>query len=201
MRIEGDAFVKDLIRELLISTIATLSLAVILCGIYPLIVWVFAQGLFPAKANGSLVARDGITIGSALLSQGFTDPKYFHPRPSAAGDGYDAIHSGGSNLGPISKTLIDTVKKRVKEYRKENNLTPDALVPADAMTTSASGLDPHISVKNALFQAPRVAEARGLSEEVVLKEIKNHTEGRNFGILGEPGVNVLLLNLALDRKL
>jgi K+-transporting ATPase ATPase C chain len=201
MRIEGDAFVKDLIRELRISTIATLSLAVILCGIYPLIVWVFAQGLFPAKVNGSLVVRDGITIGSALLSQGFTDPKYFHPRPSAAGDGYDAVRSGGSNLGPTSKTLIDTVRKRVEEYRKENNLTPDALVPADAVTASASGLDPHISVKNALLQAPRVAKARGLSEEVVLKEIKNHTEGRNFGILGEPRVNVLLLNLALDKKM
>jgi len=200
MRIEGDAFVKDLIRELRISIIATLSLAVILCGIYPLIVWVIAQGLFPAKANGSLVARDGIIIGSALLSQGFTDPKYFHPRPSAAGDGYDAIRSGGSNLGPTSKTLIDTVRKRVEEYRKENNLTPDALVPADAVTTSASGLDPHISVKNALLQAPRVAKTRGLSEEIVLKEIKNHMEGRNFGILGEPRVNVLLLNLALDRR-
>jgi K+-transporting ATPase ATPase C chain len=164
MRIEGDAFVKDLIRELRISTIATLSLAVILCGIYPLIVWVFAQGLFPAKVNGSLVVRDGITIGSALLSQGFTDPKYFHPRPSAAGDGYDAVRSGGSNLGPTSKTLIDTVRKRVEEYRKENNLTPDALVPADAVTASASGLDPHISVKNALLQAPRVAKARGCFE-------------------------------------
>jgi K+-transporting ATPase ATPase C chain len=201
MRIEGDAFVKDLMRELRISTIATLSLAVILCGIYPLIVWVFAQGLFPAKVNGSLVVRDGITIGSALLSQGFTDPKYFHPRPSAAGDGYDAISSGGSNLGPTSKTLIDTVRKRVEEYRKKNNLTPDTLVPADAVTASASGLDPHISVINALLQAPRVAKARGLSEEVVLKEIKNHTEGRNFGILGEPRVNVLLLNLALDKKM
>ena len=191
---------KDLIRELRNSTIATLSLAVILCGIYPLIVWVIAQGLFPTKVNGSLVARDGITIGSALLSQGFTDPKYFHPRPSAAGDGYDAIRSGGSNLGPTSKTLIDTVRKRAEEYRKENNLTPDAQVPADAVTTSASGLDPHISVKNALLQAPRVAKTRGLSEEIVLKEIKNHMEGRNFGILGEPRVNVLLLNLALDRR-
>jgi len=201
MRIEGDAFVKDLIRELRISTIATLSLAVILCGIYPLIVWVFAQGLFPAKANGSLIARDGIIIGSVLLSQGFTDPKYFHPRPSAAGDGYDAIRSGSSNLGPTSRTLIDAVRKRVEEYRKENNLTPDALVPADAVTASGSGLDPHISVKNAMLQAPRVAKARGLSEEIVLKEIKNHREGRNLGILGEPRVNVLLLNLALDRKL
>jgi K+-transporting ATPase ATPase C chain len=201
MRLEGDACVKDLIGELRISTVATLSLAVILCGVYPLMVWIFAQGLFPTKANGSLVARDGKTIGSALVSQGFTDAKYFHPRPSAAGHGYDAICSGGSNLGPTSKTLIDTVRKRVEEYRKENNLTPDALVPADAVTASASGLDPDISVKNALLQARRVAKARGMNEEVVLKRIKNHTVGRNLGILGEPRVNVFLLNVSLDRGL
>ena len=198
MRIEGDASVKDLIRELRISTIATLSLAVILCGIYPLIVWVFAQGLFTAKANGSLFVRDGITIGSALLSQGFTDLKYFRPRPSGAGDDYDAMRSGGSNLGPTSKILIDRVRKRVEEYRKENHLTPDVLVPADAVTSSASGLDPHISLKNALIQVPRVAEARGLSQEAVLKMIKIHTERRQLGILGEPRVNVFLLNLDLD---
>jgi K+-transporting ATPase ATPase C chain len=197
---EGEALMKDLIKELRISAIATLSLAVILCGIYPLVVWVFAQGLFPAKANGSLVMKGGKPVGSSLLAQRFWDPKYFHPRPSAAGDGYDALHSGGSNLGPISKKLIDTVKKRVEEYRKENNLAPEILVPEDAVTASASGLDPHISVKNALLQAPRVAKSRGLSEEVILEEIKNHTEGRDLGILGEPRVNVLLLNLALERR-
>jgi K+-transporting ATPase ATPase C chain len=192
---------KNVIREIRISLVATATLAIILCGIYPLTVWLLAQGLFPSKANGSLIVRNGNPIGSALLSQGFTSPKYFHPRPSAAGDGYDAIHSGGSNLGPTSKKLIDTVRKRVDEYRRENNLAPDALVPADAVTASASGLDPHISLKNALHQAPRVARARGLKEELILKEIRIHTEGREFGILGEPRVNVLLLNLALDKKL
>lgn len=191
----------NVIREIRISLVATATLAIILCGIYPLTVWLLAQGLFPSKANGSLMVRSGKIIGSALLSQGFTDPKYFHPRPSAAGDGYDAIHSGGSNLGPTSKKLIDTVRKRVDEYRKENNLAPDVLVPPDAVTASASGLDPHISLKNALLQAPRVARAWGVSTEVILKEIKIHMEGREFGILGEPRVNVLLLNLALDKKL
>lgn len=191
---------KNIIKEIRISLVATATLVIVLCGIYPFAVWLLAQGLFPSKANGSLIARDGITIGSALLSQGFTDRKYFHPRPSAAGDGYDAMHSGGSNLGPTSKKLIDMVKKRVDEYRSENHLTPDVLVPADAVTASASGLDPHISLRNALLQASRVAEARGLSEEAVLKMIKIHTEHRQLGILGEPRVNVLLLNLDLDRS-
>jgi K+-transporting ATPase ATPase C chain len=191
---------KNVIGEIRISLMATATLAIILCGIYPLTVWLLAQGLFPSKANGSLVVRSGRTIGSALLSQGFTDPKYFHPRPSAAGDGYDAMHSGGSNLGPTSKKLIDMVRKRVDEYRKENHLAPEVLVPADAVTASASGLDPHISLKNALLQAPRVAGVRGLREEVILKEIKIHTEARDLGIFGEPGVNVLMLNLALDGK-
>jgi K+-transporting ATPase ATPase C chain len=189
-----------IIKDIRISLIATATLVILVCGIYPLAVWLLAQGLFPSKANGSLLVRNGKTIGSALLSQRFTDRKYFHPRPSAAGDGYDAMRSGGSNLGPTSKKLIDMVRKRVDEYRSENHLTPDVLVPADAMTSSASGLDPHISLKNALLQAPRVAEARGLSEEAVLKMIKIHTEYRQLGILGEPRVNVLLLNLDLDRS-
>lgn len=192
---------KNVIKEIRISLVATATLVIILCGIYPLTVWLLAQSLFPSKANGSLIVQNGKTIGSTLLSQGFTDPKYFHPRPSAAGDGYDAIRSGGSNLGPTSKKLINTLRKRVEEYRKENNLAPDVLVPADAVTASASGLDPHISMKNALLQAPRVARIRGLSKEVVLKEINIHTEGRYVGILGEPRVNVLLLNLALNRGL
>lgn len=192
---------KDLITEFRISLMATLSLAVILCGIYPLVVWVLAQGLFPAKANGSLIMRGGKIVGSSLLSQGFTDPKYFHPRPSAAGQGYDAAGSGGSNLGPLSKKLADAVKQRVVDYRTENNLPADVLVPADAVTASASGLDPHISLKNVLLQAPRVAKARGLSEETVRKQIEVCTEGRDLGILGEPRVNVLMLNLALDGML
>jgi K+-transporting ATPase ATPase C chain len=189
---------KDLIAELLISLKATLSLAVILCGLYPMLVWVMAQGLFPTEANGSLVMRKGTMVGSKLIAQGFTDPKYFHPRPSAAGQGYDATSSGGSNLGPTSKKLVDTVRQRVDDYRSENNLAPDAMVPADAVTASASGLDPHISVQNALLQAPRVARARGLGEDIVLTQINLHTEGRDLGILGEPRVNVLMLNLAMD---
>jgi K+-transporting ATPase ATPase C chain len=190
--------VKNLISELRISLLATLSLAVILCGIYPLIVWILTQGLFPAKANGSLMMRSGKILGSSLLAQGFTDPRYFHPRPSAAGQGYDAVRSGGSNLGPLSKKLAEEVKQRVTDYRAENNLPADVLVPADAVTASASGLDPHISLKNAILQAPRVAKARGLGERSVLRQLGIYTEGRDLGILGEPRVNVLMLNLAVD---
>jgi potassium-transporting ATPase KdpC subunit len=192
---------KTVIKELRISLMSTLSLAIILCGIYPLLVWVLAQGLFPARANGSLVVHKGQVVGSGLLSQGFADSKYFHPRPSAAGSGYDAASSGGSNLGPISKNLVETVNQRVSDYRTGNDLTPDNRVPADAVTTSASGLDPHISVENAMLQARRVAKARGLSEDVVLRKIEAHTESRTFGILGEPRVNVLMLNLDLDGRL
>ena len=196
---------KNLIKEvaisLRISLVSTLLLAIILCGIYPLFVWVLAQGLFPARANGSLVVHKGQVVGSGLLSQGFADSKYFHPRPSAAGSGYDAASSGGSNLGPISKRLVETVQQRLFDYRTENDLTPDNRVPADAVTTSASGLDPHISIENAMLQAKRVAKARGLSEDVLLRKIETHTEGRTFGILGEPRVNVLMLNLDLDGRL
>jgi potassium-transporting ATPase KdpC subunit len=196
---------KNLIKEvgisLRVSMMATLSLAIILCGIYPLLVWVLAQGLFPARANGLLVVHKGQVVGSGLLAQGFADSKYFHPRPSAAGSGYDAVSSGGSNLGPISKRLVETVKQRVSDYRTKNDLTPDNRVPADAVTASASGLDPHISVENAMLQAKRVAKARGLSEDVVLRKIEAHTESRTFGILGEPRVNVLMLNLDLDGRL
>jgi K+-transporting ATPase ATPase C chain len=139
-------------------------------------------------------------IGSSLLAQRFAGERYFHPRPSAAGQGYDAVSSGGSNLGPISQKLIDTVKQRVADYRKENGLGPDAPVPADAVTTSASGLDPHISVQNALLQARRVAYTRGMSDEGIRKRIEEHTEGRTLWIFGEPRVNVLKVNLALDGR-
>ena len=191
---------KDFIHELRISLMATLSLAILLCGIYPLLVWILGQGLFPSESNGSLLAHKGTIVGSSLLSQGFTDPKYFHPRPSAAGRGYEATLSGGSNLGPLSENLIEMVKQRVQDYRTENNLSPDALVPSDAVTASGSGLDPHISVANALLQAGRVAKARHLTVEVVRMKIEAHTEGRTLGILGEPRVNVLMLNLDLDGQ-
>jgi K+-transporting ATPase ATPase C chain len=191
---------KTLIADLRISLLATLSLAVILCGLYPLVVWILAQGLFPAKANGSMIVQDGKIVGSSLISQGFTDPKYFHPRPSAAGKGYDAANSAGSNLGPTSKRLVEAIEQRVMDYRAENYLAPDVLVPADAVTASGSGLDPHISLRNALLQAPRVARARGIGEKSILRQIEAHTEGRDLGILGEPRVNVLMLNLDLDGK-
>jgi K+-transporting ATPase ATPase C chain len=192
---------KNWLTELRISLVAVLSLAVIVCVLYPAAVWVLAQGLFPAKANGSLIVRGGTNLGSSLIGQGFAGPEYFHPRPSAAGQGYDAVRSGGSNLGPTSKKLIDAVRRRASDYRAENNLGPETMVPADAVTASASGLDPHISLNNALLQTPRVARARGLGEMAVRKLVEAYTEGRDLGILGEPRVNVVMLNLALDGTL
>jgi len=192
---------KDLLIELRISLIATASLAVLLCGIYPLLVWLLGQGIFPAKANGSMVMRQGRIAGSSLISQGFAGPEYFHPRPSSAGQGHDPANSGGSNLGPTSQKLIDATKQRVIDYRSENGLGSDSLVPADAVTASAGGLDPHISVKNALLQATRISKTRGLSINSVLREIEKHTEGRDLGILGESRVNVLMLNMGLDKIL
>lgn len=189
------------LTELRSALIAGALLLVLVCGAYPLVVWVLAQGLFPVEANGSLIRVDGVAVGSRLIGQMFAEPKYFHPRPSAAGVGYDAIRSGGSNLGPLSHKLIDEVTQRVADYRRENNLSSDQPVPADAVTASGSGLDPHISVKNALLQAHRVAKARGLSDESVVQSVAAHTRGRDLGILGEPRVNVLLLNLSLDGKL
>jgi K+-transporting ATPase ATPase C chain len=192
---------KKFISELRISLVATLSLAVILCGIYPLVVWALSQAIFPHQANGSLIVRGGKIVGSELLAQNFSDPKYFHPRPSAAGDtGYDGGSSGGSNLGPTSRKLVDSVKERVDAYRAENNLQPTVPVPADAVTASASGLDPHISLANALIQASRVSVSRNLSEDAIKALIREHLQGRDLGILGEKRVNVLKLNLALDGK-
>ena len=193
---------KTILIEIKNSVIATLITAVIVCGIYPLVVYGIGQLVFPHKANGSLIeSRDRKLLGSELLGQTFTSDKYFHPRPSAAGTGYDATNSGGTNLGPTSQKLMDSVKAAVEQYRKENNLPADSLVPADAVTSSASGLDPHISVKNALLQVPRVAKARTLSEDKVRKFVSKYTDGRSLGIFGEPGVNVLKLNLALDGQL
>jgi potassium-transporting ATPase KdpC subunit len=190
---------KNIFAELRIALLAILSMAVILCGFYPLAVWALSQGLFPDKANGSLIMEKQTIRGSRLIAQGFSDPKYFHPRPSAAGQGYDGLNSGGSNLGPLSKKFNDSLKERLCRYRNENKLSPDMLVPADAVTASASGLDPHISLKNALLQTPRVAEARSVGDQTVLKQIEHYTEGRDLGIFGEPRVNVVMLNLALDR--
>lgn len=175
-----------------------LTLALILCGLYPLAVWGLGRGLFPEEAGGSLMVRNGRFVGSRLVGQSFTSAAYFHPRPSAAGEGYDAIRSGGSNLGPISEKLSRSLEERILRYRNENNLPQDRPLPADAVTASGSGLDPHISVENALLQARRVGEARGRSEEAVIRLIRDAAEGPDLGILGESRVNVLLLNLSLD---
>jgi K+-transporting ATPase ATPase C chain len=159
-----------------------------------------AQVFFPGKANGSLIVdRDGTVRGSALLAQNFSSEKYFQPRPSAAGTGYDATSSSGTNLGPTSQKLADRIKAAVAAYRTANGLAVDAPVPADAVTSSGSGLDPHISVANAEIQARRVAAARRLPLDRVLVLVAAHTESRDLGVFGEPGVNVLLLNLALDQ--
>lgn len=190
---------KALFSEIRGAVFATLILAIVCCGLYPLIVFGISQTLFHDKANGSLIIDpDGTVRGSKLLAQGFTTNKYFHPRPSAAGNGYDAANSGGSNLGPTSQKLKDAIKDRVEAYRKENGLSENEPAPADAVTASGSGLDPHISLRNAEMQTPRVAKARGLSEDKVRALVQQNTDGRDLGVLGDPGVNVLELNLALD---
>jgi len=192
---------KTILTEFKNSIVATILFAIVLCGLYPLIVYGAAQLFFPHAANGSLIeGKNRELIGSELLGQMFSADKYFHPRPSAAGTGYDAVNSGGTNLGPTSQKLINSIKSAVEQYRKENNLSSDVLVPADAVTSSGSGLDPHISVKNAELQVPRVAKARSVSEESVRDLVKQNTDGRQLGILGDPGVNVLKLNLALDGQ-
>jgi K+-transporting ATPase ATPase C chain len=191
----------SILKEIKTSVIVTLVLLIICCGIYPLVVLGAGQLLFPKQANGSLVLdSDGKPIASTLLGQTFSADKYFNPRPSAAGNGYDSTSSSGSNLGPTSQTLHDNVKQRVADYRKANNLPDTQSVPADAVTASGSGLDPHISLNNAALQLPRVAKARGMSEDDLKKLVVQYTDGRDFGILGEPGVNIVKLNLALDGK-
>ncbi len=191
----------NLLKELKTSAIVTLVLLVACCGVYPLVVFGAGQLLFPRQANGSLVLDDqGKPIASTLLAQNFTAGKYFNPRPSAAGTGYDSTSSGGSNYGATSQALRDAVKQRVADYRKANNLNEDQLVPADAVEASGSGLDPHISRNNAALQVPRVAKARGISEDDLKALVAKYTDGRDFGILGEPGVNIVKLNLALDGK-
>ena len=182
------------------AVMSTLVLAVICCGLYPLIVFGISQALFHDKANGSLIVdQNGVVRGSKLLAQGFTADKYFHPRPSAAGNGYDAANSSGSNLGPTSQKLNDAIKDRIAAYRAENGLKETDPVPADAVTASGSGLDPHLSLQNAQLQTARVAKARGLSEDKVRELVEQNTDGRDLGVLGESGVNVLRLNLALDQ--
>lgn len=183
------------------SAIAFIFLTV-LCGFaYPQAITGAAQAIFGHKANGSIVTVNGDAVGSSLIGQNFSEPKYFHPRPSAAGkDGYDATSSSGSNLGPTSQALVDAIKQNVDSVRSDNGLAPGVSVPADAVTASASGLDPHISPAYAELQVPRVAKTRGMTENAVRALVKKYTNGSTLLVMGEPRVNVLLLNLALDKS-
>ncbi len=185
-------------RAFWISVRMTIVLTVLLGLVYPLGMVVIAHVLFPHEAAGDLITRDGTVVGSQLIGQNFGASKYFHPRPSAAGNGYDASNSGGSNLGPTNKTLIDTVQKRLKDTIEAEGGVPASKVPIDMVTSSGSGLDPDISPASADIQIDRVARARGLSPDAVRQLVEQNTEGRWAGILGEPAVNVLDLNLALD---
>jgi K+-transporting ATPase ATPase C chain len=192
---------RALLRQLRPSIVAVLVFTAI-CGVaYPLAVTAIAQTGWGAKADGALIERDGAVVGSALLGQAFVSPQYFHPRPSAAGAGYDGAQSSGSNLGPTNPHLLAAVEERAAAYRAENGLGPTELVPVDAVTASGSGLDPHISVRNARLQAPRVAAERGIEIDDLEALIDEHTSDRAFDVLGDPGVNVVLLNLALDERM
>jgi len=185
---------KNLITAVLYTVVTTIMLGLV----YPLVVTGIAQLLFKDKANGQLITKDGKVVGSRIIAQPFTGPQYFHPRPSAAGaNGYDATNSGGTNWGPTNQKLIDRVKGDVSTLQREN---PGKAVPVDLVTASGSGLDPHITPAGAAFQIPRVAKARGVYESDVRDLLAQHTESRQFGFLGEPRVNVLELNLALDEK-
>jgi K+-transporting ATPase ATPase C chain len=188
-------------RQIVPAVLVAVVFTGLLGGVYPLVVTGISQLAFDAKANGSLVTdADGQVVGSDLIGQGFTDPKYFWPRPSAAGtDGYDAMASGASNLGPNDETLLSDVEERATAYREANGLAADAEVPVDAVTASGSGLDPHISVANAELQLARVASTRGLAPDVVEGLVEKATESPSLGVLGEEAVNVLRLNLLLDE--
>jgi len=191
---------KNIFAEFGRSIVATIFFAIILCGLYPLVVFGVSQLLFPHQANGSLLVDKSGVRGSALLAQNFTGAKYFHPRPSAAGaNGFDATSSGGSNLGPTSSNLVANITQNIATYRSDNDLVTNAPVPADAVTASGSGLDPDISPANAELQVSRVAGARGISEDRVLEFVKQNTRGRDLGVFGEPRVNIMTLNFALDQ--
>jgi len=206
-----------MVKQLIISVRVTLITLIIVSGLYPLVIWGIAQAAFNKQANGDLVRNaSGQIVGSELLGQNFTKAQYFQPRPSAAGAGYDPTESGGTNLGPTSDKLINGTPKTINgkpnpsyfegvkdlaaDYRATNNLPANTPVPVDAVTRSASGLDPDISPENAALQAARVAQARGIDVATVNSLIAEHTEGRDLGFIGEPRVNVLMLNLALDAK-
>lgn len=182
-------------KNFVIAILMTIVTTVLLGIIYPLVVTVLAQVLFHDKANGQLIYHDGKLIGSRIIGQPFTGPKYFHSRPSAAGNGYDAANSGGTNLGPTNQKLIIRIQGDVDALHAEN---PNQAIPVDMVTTSASGLDPDITPAAAFFQVPRVAKARGITDQQARELVTKHIKGRDLGLLGEPRVNVLELNLALD---
>jgi K+-transporting ATPase ATPase C chain len=184
-------------KNLLISISMTIATTILFGIIYPLVVTGLAQMIFPHKANGQLIKKDGTVVGSAIIGQGFSSPGYFHSRPSAAGNGWDAANSGGSNLGPTNQKLLDRVKGDVATAQADNSGTP---VPIDLVTTSASGFDPHITPAAAEFQLARVAKARGTTADQLRALVTKHTESRQLGFLGEPRVNVLELNLDLDQQ-
>jgi K+-transporting ATPase ATPase C chain len=205
-----------MLQQLRASVMSVLLITILFGLLFPAVITVIAKVAFPYQANGSLIEQNGKVVGSEIIGQNFTAPGYFHPRPSAAGNGYDAANSGGTNLGPTSDKLINGIHKKLPDgkddpgnfdgikdlataYRKENGLADNAPVPADAVTRSASGLDPEISPANADLQVARVAKARGLAEDAVRKLVGENTAGRQLGLLGEPRVNVLKLNLALDQ--
>jgi len=187
----------NLARNLLVAVLMTIVTTLILGIVYPLAITGLAQVAFPAQANGQMIERDGTVIGSRIIGQGFSGTGYFHSRPSATAVPYDAANSAGSNYGPTNRKLVDAVKANVEAAQKEN---PNAPVPVDLVTTSASGFDPHITPAGAEFQVPRVARERWIAGDEVRRFVAAHTEGRQLGFLGEPRVNVLELNLALDRE-
>ena len=204
-------------RQLRPALISVIVIMIVFGFIFPFVITAIARAAFPHQAGGSLLVKDGTPIGSELIGQGFAAPGYFHPRPSAAGSGYDATSSGGTNLGPTSDKLINGIHKKLPNgkddpsnfdgikdlaaaYRTENGLSSAEAVPADAVTRSASGLDPHISPANAEIQVARVAKARGVTADQVRKAVADNTDGRQLGFLGEPGVNVLKVNIALDTQ-
>ncbi len=189
---------KSLLAEIRTSIVALVSLVILTGAIYPLMVWAVGQTLFQHQANGSIITKNEKPVGSVMIAQKFNDPGYFFPRPSSAGTGYDASNSSGSNLGPTSRKLMDLVSDRADSYRRENGLDPESAIPIDAVTASGSGLDPDISLDNAMIQAKRVARSRSVDEEKVVGLVKKLSTGRDMWLFGQQRVNVLEINLTMD---